>query len=344
MPDVMEFLAGPAEAGQRLDLFLARVSGLSRARVQALIEEGAARVGGRVQKPRYLVRAGERVSLAVPPTVPLALTPESIPLDILYEDEHLLVLNKPAGLVVHPGAGRTTGTLVHALLAHCAQLPGIGGVERPGIVHRLDRDTSGVMVVAKTEAAHQSLSWQFKQRAVRKRYLALAHGEIPRETGRIEAAIGRRPDDRTRMGVRSEGGRAARTAYRVLRRLPGMTLVELGLETGRTHQIRVHLAHLGHPVVGDRVYGGRRARRARATEGVPERQMLHAWRLAFRHPISEAWLEFTAPPPQDFLDTAGIPDPGRFPWSPPAEGPGPDSTNREPPGSPGSGGYPRRRS
>jgi len=305
MPDVRQYIVDPAGAGQRLDVFLARVSGLSRARVQMLIEDGAALVAGRTQKPRYPVRAGDLVLLTIPPTEPLALTPEPIPLDILYEDEHLLVLNKPAGLVVHPGAGRTTGTLVHALLAHCAHLPGIGGVERPGIVHRLDRDTSGVMVVAKTEAAHQSLSLQFKNRIVRKRYLALAHGEIPRETGRIEAAIGRRADDRTRMGVRSEGGRAARTAYRVLRRLPDMTLVELGLETGRTHQIRVHLAHIGHPVVGDRVYGGRRARRAWVPEESTRRQMLHAWRLAFRHPISGAWLEFTAPPPPDFLVAAG---------------------------------------
>ena len=309
MPDVRQYIVDPAGVGQRLDVFLARVSGLSRARVQMLIEDGAALVAGRTQKPRYPVRAGDLVLLTIPPTEPLALTPEPIPLDILYEDEHLLVLNKPAGLVVHPGAGRTTGTLVHALLAHCAHLPGIGGVERPGIVHRLDRDTSGVMVVAKTEAAHQSLSLQFKNRIVRKRYLALAHGEIPRETGRIEAAIGRRADDRTRMGVRSEGGRAARTAYRVLRRLRNMTLVELGLETGRTHQIRVHLAHIGHPVVGDRVYGGRRARRASATEESTRRQMLHAWRLAFRHPISGAWLEFTAPPPPDFLKAAGAQGP-----------------------------------
>src|SRR5512137_1756857 len=204
MPDARQFLVDAADAGQRLDVFVARVSGLSRARVHALIEAGSVRVTDHPQKPRYAVKPGDRVALTFPPTEPLALTPEPIPLAILYEDAHLLVLNKPAGLVVHPGAGRATGTLVHALLAHCPNLPGIGGVERPGIVHRLDRDTSGVMVVAKSEAAHQSLSLQFKNRIVRKRYLALAHGEIPRDAGRIEAAIGRRPDDRTRMGVRSE--------------------------------------------------------------------------------------------------------------------------------------------
>jgi 23S rRNA pseudouridine1911/1915/1917 synthase len=261
------------------------------------------------------------VTVAIPPAEPLALTPEPIPLQILYEDEHLLVLNKPAGLVVHPGAGRATGTLVHALLAHCPNLPGIGGVERPGIVHRLDRDTSGVMVVAKSEAAHQSLSLQFKNRIVRKRYLALVHGEVRQEAGRIEAAIGRREHDRTRMGVKTAGGRMARTAYRVLRRLPGMTLVELGLETGRTHQIRVHLAHIGHPVVGDEVYGGRRERHGAA--GVPPapRQLLHAWWLGFRHPVHGEWLEFAAPIPADFataasLDLADLSNPVPDPRSP----------------------------
>ena len=306
MADLREFLVDPADAGQRLDVFAARVSGLSRARVHALISAGAVRVTDHPQKPRYAVKPGERVTVAIPPTEPLALTPEPIPLQILYEDEHLLVLNKPAGLVVHPGAGRATGTLVHALLAHCPNLPGIGGVERPGIVHRLDRDTSGVMVVAKSEAAHQSLSLQFKNRIVRKRYLALVHGEVRQEAGRIEAAIGRRDHDRKRMGVKTTGGRMARTAYRVLRRLPGMTLVELGLETGRTHQIRVHLAHIGHPVVGDEVYGGRRERRGAA--GVPPapRQLLHAWRLGFRHPARGEWLEFAAPIPADFATVASL--------------------------------------
>ena len=300
MPDVRQFIVDGADAGRRLDVFLAHASGLSRARVQDLIERGAVLVGGHPQKPRHALRIGERVTVAVPDPEPLALTPEPIPLDILYEDEDLLVLNKPAGLVVHPGAGRTTGTLVHALLAHCRDLPGIGGVERPGIVHRLDRETSGVMVVAKSETAHGSLSAQFKDRVVRKRYLALVHGTVGRETGRIEAAIGRREHDRKRMGVRIRGGREARTAYRVLRRLADMTLVEASLETGRTHQIRVHLAHIGHPVVGDAAYGGRRGRRLAASDGSRAgRQMLHAWRLGFRHPRTDAWLEFTAPIPDD---------------------------------------------
>jgi len=304
--DLREFVVSRAEAGERLDAYLARVSGLSRARIQRLIADGHVLVGDRPQKSHHRVGAGERVQLRIPQATPLDLTPEAIPLDILHEDEDLLVVNKPAGMVVHPGAGRITGTLVHALLAHCRSLPGIGGVERPGIVHRLDRETSGVLVVAKTEAAHQSLSRQFKGRLVKKRYLALVHGEVRQESGRIEAAIGRREHDRKRMGVRREGGREARTAFRVVRRLRGMTVLEVDLETGRTHQIRVHLAHIRHPVVGDQVYGGRRERRRAASGLLPaDRQMLHAWRLGFHHPRTGAWLEIVAPIPEDLLRLSG---------------------------------------
>ncbi|MBI4572809.1 MAG: RluA family pseudouridine synthase [candidate division NC10 bacterium] len=304
--DLQEFIVSPAQAGERLDVFLAVASGLTRARVQRLNADGHVRVAGRQVKPRHRVSAGERVELRIPPATPLLLIPEAIPLDILLEDGDLLVLNKPPGLVVHPGAGRSTGTLVHALLAHCRSLPGIGGVERPGIVHRLDRDTSGVLVVAKTEAAHQSLSRQFKMRVVKKRYLALVHGEVRQDSGRVEAAIGRREHDRKRMGVRERGGREARTVYHVVRRLAGMTLLALDLETGRTHQIRVHLAHIGHPVVGDQIYGGRRERRRAASDAArTARQMLHAWRLGFQHPRSGAWVEFTAPIPADFQRLAG---------------------------------------
>ncbi len=304
--ELRDFIVSRVGAGQRLDQFLAGVSGLSRARVQRLIADGHVLVGGRPEKPRHHVTAGDRIQLRIPPPEPLPLTPEPLPLDILHEDDDLLVLNKPAGLVVHPGAGRTRGTLVHGLLAHCLSLSGIGGVERPGIVHRLDRDTSGVLVVAKTEAAHQSLSRQFTARVVKKRYLALVHGEVREESGWIEAAIGRREHDRKRMGVRTRGGREARTGFQVVRRMPDMTLLALTLETGRTHQIRVHLAHINHPVVGDRVYGGRRERgRAAADTPRAERQMLHAWQLGFHHPRSGAWLEFTAPIPEDFLGLAG---------------------------------------
>jgi 23S rRNA pseudouridine1911/1915/1917 synthase len=304
--DLREFIVSHADAGQRLDVFLSAVSGLSRTHVQRLIEAGHVLVDGHSQKSRHRVSPGEQILLGIPPSAPLLLAPEPIPLDILHEDEDLIVLNKPPGMVVHPGAGRSTGTLVNALLAYCGTLPGIGGVERPGIVHRLDRDTSGVLVVAKTEAAHHSLSRQFKARVVTKRYLALVHGEVRQGSGRIEAAIGRREDDRKRMGVRLRGGREARTVYHVLRRLRGMTLLALDLETGRTHQIRVHLAHIGHPVVGDQVYGGRRERRRGASdEPHADRQMLHAWRLAFHHPTTGVWVEFTAPVPEDFLRLTG---------------------------------------
>ncbi len=301
-----EFIVTQTDAGRRLDVYLSRASGLSRARVQRLIESGHVLVGGHPQKPRHRVAPGDHIQLSVPAATPLLLTPEPIPLDILHEDEDLIVLNKPPGMAVHPGAGRSTGTLVHALLAHCGRLTGIGGVERPGIVHRLDRDTSGVLVIAKTEPTHLSLSRQFKARVVKKRYLALVHGEVRQESGRIEAAIGRRERDRKRMGVRARGGRESRTIYHVLRRLPNMTLLALDLETGRTHQIRVHLAHIGHPVIGDKLYGGRRERR-RAARDEPhaDRQMLHAWHLAFHHPATGAWVAFTAPVPEDFLRLAG---------------------------------------
>jgi len=317
------FVVPPAEAGERLDAFLARVSGLSRARVQRLMGDGFVLVDGNPEKPRRRLAAGQRIEVRIPDPAPLALTPEQMPLDILCEDEDLIVLNKPPGLVVHPGAGRTSGTLVHALLAHCGSLPGIGGVERPGIVHRLDRDTSGVLVIAKTDLAHQALSQQFKARQVEKCYLALVHGEMAAGTGRIEAPIGRDAHDRKRMGVRRDGGREARTRYRVLRRLPGMSLVVLDLETGRTHQIRVHLAHIHHPVVGDRVYGGRQERREAALrERGVSRQMLHAWRLGFRHPRTGAWQEFTAPIPEDFRQAAGLTAEDVERWSRGTGGPG----------------------
>ena len=304
--DLREFIVTQADAGKRLDVFLSAASGLSRARVQRLIQDGHVLVGGHPQKPRHRINPGEQIQLHIPPAAPLLLIPETIPLDILHEDADIIVLNKPPGMVIHPGAGRRSGTLVHALLAHCGRLAGIGGVERPGIVHRLDRDTSGVLVVAKTETAHQALSRQFKARVVKKRYLALVHGEVRKDSGRIEAAIGRRQHDRKRMGVRLQGGREARTVYHVLRRSPDMSLLALDLETGRTHQIRVHLAHIGHPVIGDQVYGGRRQRRRdRSDEPCAERQMLHAWRLAFRHPTTDLWVEFSAPVPKDFLRQIG---------------------------------------
>lgn len=313
----LDFDVEPIHAGQRLDVFLAsrRDLGLSRSHVQKLISEGLATVDGETVKASYRLETGERVRVTVPLPEPMEAEPEDIPIDVVYEDEHLIVVNKPRGLVVHPAAGHLRGTLVNALLAHCDHLSGIGGVCRPGIVHRLDRDTSGVMVVAKSDLAHQSLSAQIKARTAQRRYLALVHGDVPVEEGTIETRIGRDPENRKKMAVLLEGGREAATHYRVLERFGDFTLVECALRTGRTHQIRVHLAHLGYPVAGDPVYGPRRPHRFRrelaramaveSEEPYPEAvaalagQALHAYRLAFRHPTSGETMEFLAPLPAD---------------------------------------------
>lgn len=238
------------------------------------------------------LRAGDRIVVEVPPPQAVGLAPERIPLDVVYEDAELLVINKPAGLTVHPGAGRPTGTLVHAILAHCPTLPGIGGERRPGIVHRLDKDTSGLLVVAKTERALRHLQAQIQSRGARRDYSALVHGRMTKLEGRIDAAVGRDPRHRTRMAVVASGRRAV-THYRVAEAFDAATALDVRLETGRTHQIRVHCAHIGHPVVGDPVYG------RRPNPWGLARQALHAHRLAFVHPVSGLSLSFTAPLPAD---------------------------------------------
>ncbi|MDK2881991.1 MAG: rRNA synthase [Bacillota bacterium] len=282
--------------GMRLDVFLAGLTelGLSRSQVQQLIREGRVKVDGRPAKPSLRLAAGTEVEVIVPPPAPADLRPEAIPLNIVYEDEHLVVLDKPAGLVVHPAPGHPEGTLVNALLAHCgSELAGIGGVLRPGIVHRLDKDTSGLMVVAKSEAAHQGLSAAIKARQVERVYLALAFGELKADVSMVDAPIGRHPVQRKKMAVVERGGRPARTRLRVLERFPGYTYLEATLETGRTHQIRVHLAFIGHPVVGDPVYG-----RRQGNLGL-KRQFLHAARLKFTHPVSGEVLSFSSPLPEE---------------------------------------------
>lgn len=289
----------------RLDTFLRqRYPAMSRGAIQRLIEQGHIRVNGRLVKPTHAPHAGETVQVEWPEARPAEAQPEDIPLDVLYEDDLLLVLNKPPGLVVHPAAGHEEHTLVNALLHHCAgQLSGIGGVARPGIVHRLDKDTSGVMVVAKTDSAHLALTTQFAGRHVSKFYHALVCGEDVRDHGEIRAAIARHPSHRKRMAVRAESGREAHTGYRVLERLRGATLVEARLHTGRTHQIRVHFQFLGHPLVGDATYGARQNRRlAELHHFTAERQMLHAAQLTFTHPRSGGRVTLTAPWPRDFQD------------------------------------------
>jgi 23S rRNA pseudouridine1911/1915/1917 synthase len=313
-------LAGPADDGERVDRFLAKAIGaLSRSRVKALIEDGhATRDGARITQPAEPVRAGARYALAPPPVLPATPQPQALSLQILYEDADLLVLDKPPGLVVHPAPGNEDHTLVNALLAHCGDsLPGIGGERRPGIVHRLDKDTSGVMVVAKTEAALASLSAAFATRDLERAYLALCWGLPNPPSGAIDGAIGRDPRERKRMAVLARGGRAALTRYTTLAHRDGaLALLECRLATGRTHQIRVHLASRRHPIVGDPVYLRRIPAQA---QELPEalrrglldfpRQALHARRLRFTHPRTGRSMDFHTDPPHDMqalLEATGL--------------------------------------
>jgi 23S rRNA pseudouridine1911/1915/1917 synthase len=305
--------AGADDSGRRLDqLLAAALPDLSRSRLKALILEGRVSCAGAViSEPSRRVKPGERFDVAVPPATPAVPAAQEIPLEILHEDAQLVVIVKPAGLTVHPAPGNPDKTLVNALIAHCgASLSGIGGVARPGIVHRLDKDTSGVMVVAKTDAAHQSLTAQFQGRTIERAYLALVWG-VPRPaSGRIEGAIGRSTRDRKKMAVVSRGGKAAATRYRTLRTFGrAASLIECRLETGRTHQIRVHMTHLGHPLVGDPAYGRARHRAAPELPAAARnmldgfrRQALHAAVLGFEHPESGRRLRFEAPISADFAN------------------------------------------
>ncbi|MBI3333808.1 MAG: RluA family pseudouridine synthase [Candidatus Omnitrophica bacterium] len=282
----------PADAApQRLDLYLtALLPRSSRSQIQKLISRGNVRVDRRIAKASHRVSAGQELSVEIPPAAPSPLKPEPIPLKILHEDSHLIVVDKPAGLVVHPAPGHPGGTLVNALLAHGSRLSSVAGPFKPGIVHRLDKDTSGILLVAKEDEAHRHLARQFADRTIRRTYLALVQGLVQQDEGTIEAPIGRHPVNRQRMTVRYGGGREALTRYRVLRRFRKGTLLELHPQTGRTHQLRVHLAHLGHPILGDLRYG--------VGGGFP-RQALHAHRLGFRHPADLRWVEFSSPFPED---------------------------------------------
>jgi 23S rRNA pseudouridine1911/1915/1917 synthase len=299
------------EAGERLDSFVSGRMGISRTRAAALIEEGRVTVDGAPARKSAALSAGERVEVVVPVPEPSSVSPEEIPLEVVWQDEAMMVIAKPAGLVVHPAPGHRSGTLVNALLHHVGDLSGIGGVLRPGIVHRLDRDTSGLMIVAKRDDAHRRLADALRERRIHRAYLAAAWGRLPEDEVRVEAPIGRHPADRKRMGV-VEGGRHAATTFRRLERWTAADLVEARLETGRTHQIRVHLLHLGHPVVGDPLYAAGRERgfsgpgRAWASafaRRVP-RLFLHAWRLELEHPLDGHPLRFECPLPPDLAAAA----------------------------------------
>ena len=288
--------------GLRLDSFLTtQLSDISRTRVQRAIEDGDILVNERVAKPSYRLREGDQIEIDLPEPPPVELIPEPLPLNIMYEDDDLIVVDKPAGMVVHPGAGVDSGTLANALVYHFNSLSNVAGRIRPGIVHRLDKETSGLMLVAKNDVAHERLSDQFRDRKVFKKYIALVHGRLSRERGEIEARIGRSPRHRTRMAVLAGGaGRPAHTIFEVAARYQDFTLLNVRIKTGRTHQIRVHLAHIGHPVVGDSAYGGGRdnsIRNASVKRDVQAlgRHFLHSTELAFDHPSTRARLEFTSP-------------------------------------------------
>ncbi len=293
--------------GKRLDVFIAHYEPLiSRTKIQGLIKERLALVNGTAEKPGYKVKLGDSVTLELPEKRVFEVLPEPIPLNVVYEDSQIIVINKPPGLVVHPAPGNYTGTLVNALLYHYGSLPSSGpGLrgserERAGIVHRLDKDTSGVMVVARTVEALRSLSAQFKSRTVKKRYLALVTGVIRKGSGTIEAALGRHVKERKKISVHTHKAREAVTLFKVKERFKNASLVEVEIKTGRTHQIRVHMAYIGHPVLGDRVYGGAKA--AKLGDTVIARQMLHAESLSLLHPETGHPMTFTAPPPEDMAE------------------------------------------
>jgi len=294
----------PEDASGRLDAWLAaQAPELSRARIQALIKDGRVTCGGAAVKANAKPKPGQVIEIVVPAPVPAVPEPEDIPLDILYEDSDCLVLNKPAGLVVHPAPGHASGTLVNALLHHCRDLGGVGGVERPGIVHRLDKDTSGLMVVAKNDAAMAGFVRLFQTGGITKEYLTLVHGAPTKPAGTVSTLIGRHPEHRKKMAVVKRNGKQAVTHYTVERRIGEVALVRCRIETGRTHQIRVHMQSLGCPVIGDALYG-RPAADKRLTP-VPARQMLHAAHLVFAHPVTGAAMDFTAPLPDDFKAQLG---------------------------------------
>jgi 23S rRNA pseudouridine1911/1915/1917 synthase len=302
--ELVSLQVNESDADIRLDTFLAaQINGWSRARLQRLIEDEEVLVNGKPAKSSYKLRAADEIEVELTPPPAASFTPEDIPLEIIFEDDSFIVVNKPAGLVVHPAAGIHSGTLANALAYHFQKLSTRAGEIRPGIVHRLDKDTSGLMVVAKNESTHESLADQFRAREVFKSYVALVHGVVKQESGRIEQPIARDPRTRIRMAV-VPAGRGALSLYKIRRRFKSFTLLDVELKTGRTHQVRVHLSWLKHPVVGDEIYGGGRDKtvldvRLRAAIRKLRRHFLHAERLGFRHPTNSEWLQFVAPLPDE---------------------------------------------
>ena len=307
----LAFTVPEESAGQRLDAFLAeRVDGWSRSRLQRLIEDGEVLVNGQEAKPSHKLRSNDKIEAELTALPPASFIPEEIPIEIIYEDDDLIVVNKPAGMVVHPAAGLATGTLANALAFHFKKLSVAGGEARPGIVHRLDKHTSGLLVVAKTEAAHEHLADQFRAREIFKGYVALVHGQVEKDRGEIDQSIARDPRNRTRMAV-VRGGRSALSLYHVRQRFDRFTLLDVELKTGRTHQIRVHLAWLKHPVVGDETYGGGRDNTVtdpviRSRIAKLGRQFLHSEKLGFRHPRTDEFMKLVAPLPTELADLLDV--------------------------------------
>ena len=284
-----------AENGKRIDAYVSNNAEVTRSRVASLLEEGNITVNGKVPQKSYKVKQGDKITVNIPDPVELDVVAQDIPLDIVYEDEHLLVVNKPKGMVVHPAAGNLDGTLVNALLYHCkGSLSGINGIMRPGIVHRIDKDTSGLLIVAKNDSAHNFLAEQIKEHSFTREYEAVVHGNIKADNGSIDAPIGRHPVKRKQMAVTPENSKNAVTHFTVLQRFGDFTHVRLRLETGRTHQIRVHMSYIGHPVAGDEVYGPKSV--AKGLSG----QCLHAKKIGFIHPATREYLEFDSELPRYF--------------------------------------------
>jgi 23S rRNA pseudouridine1911/1915/1917 synthase len=313
---IHKFIISEEESGTRIDRFLASVlPDHSRSYIQKLIKQGKAFVRNKAVKSSYILNEDEQIELSIPPPHVWIPKPESILLDIVYEDPHIIIVNKPPGMVVHPGAGNYSGTLVHALLYHCQKLSGIGGTLRPGIVHRLDKGTSGLLVVAKTDQAHLSLVSQLAERKMKRIYLALVSGEIKDQQGTIDLPIGRDPHHRERMAVNRKSGKTAVTHYEILKRGTNVTLIRVNLETGRTHQIRVHMQYIGHPIIGDNDYG---IRKMSVPDGLDQEELflfrkfkkinhslLHAERLELLHPSKNEKMLFEVPPPPDFMEILG---------------------------------------
>ncbi len=304
-PGIFSFDVTDAVAGKRLDNVLALgLSGCSRSMAALLIRDGRIFVDGKLKKSSYKVKPGEKVSGNIPSAELISYEPEPIALRIIYEDDHLLLIDKPAGMVVHPAPGHSSGTIVNAILHHCPDLEGINCKIRPGIVHRLDKDTSGVLVVAKTSSAHSHLCSQFKERTIDKTYVVLVSGKMKTLTGNVDLPIGRHPVDRKKMSVQATRTRDAKTVWLVKEMFDSHSLLEVKIKTGRTHQIRVHLAAIHHPVVGDKIYGSKKSPGSSGNlfpdlQGTVKRQMLHAWRLSFTHPVTHKLLQFEAPIPED---------------------------------------------